>query len=344
MKPSFTDIFIKRPVLATVISLLIFLVGLQSIGSLQVSQFPKMENTVVTVVTSYPGASASVIQGFITAPLQRAIASAEGIDYMTSSTVAGRSTITINVRLNYDPQKAVANVTNQVNQVTATLPPAAQQPVITKSTGDTMALMYIAFTSKTMNNQQINDYLSRVVQPKLATLPGVGNAQILGGQSFAMRVWLDPQKLASLGLTVPQVIAAINQNSYQTAAGATKGKYVQYDVNVATDAHDVEAFKNVVIKNQNGAIIRLQDVATIELGATNYDFALIFDGQKGVFMGIFATPEANPLTVITEVKKQWAQIQMQFPPSFSGNVVYDGTQYIRDSIKEVSRTIIEATI
>ena len=344
MKPSFTDIFIKRPVLATVISLLIFLVGLQSIGSLQVSQFPKMENTVVTVVTSYPGASASVIQGFITAPLQRAIASAEGIDYMTSATVAGSSTITVNVRLNYDPQKAVANVTNQVNQVTATLPAAAQQPVVTKSTGDTIALMYIAFTSKTMNNQQINDYLSRVVQPKLATLPGVGDAKILGGQSFAMRVWLDPQKLASLGLTVPQVIAAINQNSYQTAAGSTKGKYVRYDVNVATDAHDVEAFKNVVVKNQNGAIIRLQDVATIELGASNYDFALIFDGQKGVFMGIFATPEANPLTVITEVKKQWAQIQMQFPPSFSGHVVYDGTQYIRDSIKEVSRTIIEATI
>lgn len=341
---NFTDIFIKRPVLATVISLLIFLVGLQSIGNLQVSQFPKMENTVVTVMTSYPGASASVIQGFITAPLQRAIASAEGIDYMTSTTVAGSSTITVNVRLNYDPQKAVANITNQVNQVTATLPAAAQQPIITKSTGDTIALMYIAFTSKTMNNQQINDYLSRVVQPKLATLPGVGNAQIMGGQNFAMRIWLDPQKLSSLGFTVPQVVAAINQNSYQTAAGSTQGKYVRYDVNVATDAHDVEAFKNIVIKNQNGALIRLQEVATIELGASNYDFNLNFDGQKGVFMGIFATPEANPLTVISEVKKQWPQIQMQFPPSFSGHVVYDGTQYIRDSIKEVSRTIIEATI
>jgi multidrug efflux pump len=344
VKSYFTDIFIKRPVLATVLSLLIFLVGLQSIGSLQVSQFPKMENTVITVTTAYPGASASVIQGFITAPLQRAIASAEGIDYMTSTSVSGASTITVNVRLNYDPQKATANVTNQVNQVTATLPKDAMQPVVTKSTGDTVALMYLAFTSTSMNNQQINDYLSRVVQPKLATLPGVGNAEIMGGQDFAMRIWLDPAKLASLNLTVPQVIAAINANSYQTAAGATKGKYVRYDVNVETDAHDVETFKNTVIKNQNGAIIRLKDVAQVELGANNYDFALYFDGQKGVFMGIFATPEANPLTVINEVKKVFPQIQVQFPPNFTGRVVYDGTQYIRDSINEVSRTIIEATI
>ena len=344
MNTRFTDIFIKRPVLASVISLLIFLVGLHSVFKLAVRQYPKMENTVVKVTTTYAGASAKVIKGFITTPLQQSIASAEGIDYMTSTSVQGSSIISAYIRLNYNPQKAVTNIMSKVNEVTSQLPKAAKQPIIQKSTGASVALMYVAFKSKNMNNQQIDDYLSRVVQPKIETLPGVAQAQIMGGQKFAMRIWLNPQKLASLGITIPEVITAIQANNYQTAAGSTKGKYVTYDVSVNSDAHDVNAFKNMVVKNDNGAIIRLKDVAKVELGAESYDFSVTFDGEDSVFMAVTPSPEANPLTVAAELRAEFPKLTDEYPPGFSGRIVYDGSNYIRDSIKEVARTIGEATL
>lgn len=343
-KTRFTDIFIQRPVLASVISLLIFLVGLNSISQLEVRQYPKMENTVITVATIYPGASAAVIKGFITTPLQQSIASAEGIDYITSTSVQGKSIISAYIRLNYDPQKALTNIMSKVEEVTAKLPKQAEQPVIQKSTGSSIDLMYIAFNSHHMNNQQINDYLSRVVQPKIETLPGVAKAEILGGQKFAMRVWLEPQRLAALGLTVSDVLSALKTNNYQTAAGATKGKYVAYDIAIDTDIHDVDAFKNMVVKNDHGAIIRLQDIAKVELGAESYNFSVTFRGEDGVFMGVSITPEANPLTVAAEVRAEFPKLASLYPPGFTGHIVYDGSNYIRDAIKEVARTIGEATL
>jgi multidrug efflux pump len=344
MKPMFTDIFIKRPVLASVVSLLIFLVGLFSIVHLQLREFPQMNTSVITVTTAYPGASAKVIKGFITSPLQQSIASAEGIDYMTSSSVQGMSSVSVYVRLNYDSQKALTNVMSKVSEVTAELPKASQQPVIQKATGSQVALMYLAFRSKHMNGQQVNDYLSRVVQPKLETLPGVAQAQILGGQKFAMRVWLDPAKLASLSITVPEVISAIQANNYQAAPGATKGEYVAYDVDVDTDVHDVAAFKNLVIKTDNNAVIHLKDVAKVELGAESYNVDVSFDGKDATFMAISTTPEANPLTVAGELSKAFPNLIKQFPSGFDGHIVYDGSGYIRDSIKEVLQTIGEATL
>ena len=344
MKKSFTDIFIKRPVLATVVSLLIFLVGLYSINSLQLREFPEMKSSVITVSTAYPGASADVIKGFITSPLQQSIASAEGIDYMTSTSVQGASSISVYVRLNYDPQKALTNVMSKVNEAQGKLPQESQKPIIRKSTGSSVALMYLAFQSKHMTSQQTNDYLSRVVQPKLQTLAGVASADILGGQKFAMRVWFEPKKLAALGITVPDVITAIRANNYQTAAGNTKGKYVAYDVDVNTDAHDEAAFKNMVIKNQDGALIRLKDVAKVELGAESYDVAVTFDGEQAVFMAISTTPEANPLTVAKEIRTEFPKLKAEFVPGFSGRIVYDASSYISDSIKEVLTTILEAAI
>jgi len=344
MKTYFTDIFIKRPVLASVISLLIFLVGMYSVFKLQVRQYPKMENTVITVTTSYPGASAQVIKGFITTPLQQSVASAEGIDYLTATSVQGVSTISAYIRLNYNPQEALTNIMSKVSEVSAQLPKDAEKPVIEKSTGASVALMYLAFKGKHMNNQQVDDYLSRVVQPKLETLPGVAQAQILGGQKFAMRIWLEPKKLASLGITVPDVINALQANNYQAAAGSTKGKYVAYDINADTDIHDVNAFKDMVVKNADGAIIRLKDVAKVALGAQSYDFSIDFDGENAVFMSITPTPEANPLTVAHAIRAEFPKLVAQFPPDFSARIVYDGSNYIRDSIKEVARTIIEATI
>ena len=344
MNTRFTDIFIKRPVLASVISLLIFLVGLHSVFKLALRQYPKMDNTVITVTTTYAGASASVIKGFITSPLQQSIASAEGIDYMTSTSVQGQSVISAYIRLNFDPQKALTDIMSKVNEVTSQLPKASEKPVIEKTTGSSVSLMYLAFKSKNMNNQQVDDYLSRVVQPKLETLPGVAQAQIMGGQKFAMRIWLNPQKLAALGITVPDVISAIQANNYQTAAGSTRGKYVTYDINVDSDAHDVDTFKNLVVKNENGAVIRLKDVAKVELGPESYDVSVTFDGEDAIFMAISPTPEANPLTVATEIRKEFPKLAAEYPPGFSGRIVYDGSNYIRDAIKEVARTIGEATL
>lgn len=344
MNSKFTDIFIRRPVLATVVSLLLFLVGIYSIFSLQIREFPQMETSVITVTTAYPGASADVMQGFVTSPLQRAIASSEGIDYMTSTSAQSTSTINVYVRLNYDAQKALTNVMSKVSQVSSELPPAAQQPVIQKSTGSQVALMYLAFKSDNMNNEQVTDYLMRVIQPKLETLPGVAQAQILGGQKFAMRVWIDPTKLAAYGLSVSDVIGALQANNYQTAAGSTKGKYVSYDVNALTDAHDVATFKNLVIKNDQTALVRLSDVADVELGAESYDFSVYFDGEKAVFMAISTTPEANPLTVASELRNIFPSLNALYPSGFSGRIVYDGSNYISSSIKEVARTIIEATL
>lgn len=344
MNKKFTDIFIQRPVLATVISLLIFIFGLRALHDLSLREFPKLENTVITVTTGYPGASADLMQGFITAPLQKSIASAEGIDYLTSESKQGISTITVYIKLNYDPESAFTNVLSKVSEVTNQLPAESQQPLIKKDTGSSLDLMYISFSSNEMTPEQITDYIARVVQPKLETVSGVAKAEILGGSPFAMRVWLNPIKMASLNITPADVQHTLLQNNFQTAGGKTKGQYVAYNIKVNTDINDVSTFSNIVIKNVDGAIVRLKDVADIQLGSETYDTSVIFNGKKAVFVGIASTPSANPLTVITDTRALLPKLMKNFPPALHGTIVYDATKYIRASINEVIRTIIEATL
>jgi multidrug efflux pump len=340
----FTDIFIKRPVLATVVSLLILCLGLRALSELPLRQFPKMDNTVITITTAYPGASAELIQGFITAPLQKKIAGAEGIDYITAQSMEGMSTIKAYIRLNFDPAIAMTDIMAKVAEVKNDLPKESNQPVIEKETGNSMALMYIGFNSSKMNNQQITDYLTRAVQPKLQTVAGVAAAEILGGQTYAMRIWLNTEKMAALNVSSADIVSALQNQNYQAAAGQIKGKYVLYNITADTDLNNVEQFNDIVIKSIDTTLIRLKDIADVALGAESYDSSVIFNGKNAVFIGIKSTPTANPLTVINDVKKLFPQLEVNYPPEFEGKIVYDSTKYIRSSIHEVIQSITESAI
>jgi len=340
----FTDLFIKKPVLATVVSLVILVLGLRSMFGLPIRQYPKTENATVTVSTVYYGANPDVVAGFITTPLEAAIAQAQGIDYLTSSSVSGASTITARLRLNYDANRALSEINTKVNSVLNQLPPSAQQPVITVQVGETIDSLYMGFNSDTLPTNKITDYIIRVIQPKLQTIPGVQQAEILGARQFALRAWLDPEKLAAVGITAEDVYTALNNNNYLSAVGTTKGQMVSVDLTAATDLHSVEEFKNLAIKQSNGAIVRLRDVANVTLGAENYDFNVAFDGKKSVFVGIKVAPEANVLTVIKGVRKAFPDLVSQLPAGLHGEIVYDATEYINASIKEVIKTLIESLV
>ena len=339
---SFTDIFIRRPVLASVVSLLILLVGLASVFNLPVRQFPKITNTTITVTTVYPGANADLIKGFITTPIQQAVASAEGIDTMTSSSQQNVSLVTLNLRLDADPDRAVADVLSKIQQIKTVLPRDSQDPVVVKQTGETTALMYMSFNSKDLSGSQITDYLTRVVQPRLQTINGVANAQILGGQVFAMRIWLNPDKMAALGVTPIDIRNALSNNNFTTAAGQVKGDFVQSSINAETSLDNAAAFGKLVVTTRGDALVRLDDVASIELGAESADSSSVFDGLKAVFIGIFATPTSNPLTVIGDVRKAFPDIQKQLPAGMEAAIAYDATKFINASISEVQKTLLEA--
>ncbi|HAT6978368.1 TPA: MMPL family transporter [Legionella pneumophila] len=340
----FTDLFIKRPVLSIVVSMLIFLFGINSIYKMQIRQYPKMENTVITIMTGYPGADAELIAGFITTPLESAVASAEGIDYMTSSSQQGLSTITLNIKLNFDPQIAFTDVMSKVQQTLNQLPKESQQPVILKKSDSSTALMYISLDSKDMTPQQITDYATRVVQPQLQTVEGVAKADILGGQTYSMRIFMDPIKMAALNVTPADVSAVLASNNFLTAAGNTKSEYVAINVTAKTDLNNVDEFERLIVKSDKGSIIRLRDIAKVELGSQNYDSSVTFNSKKAVFISITPTPTANPLTVINDARKLFPSIVREFPPSLTGTIVYDATAFIRASINEVMETIIEAAV
>ncbi|HHU0131161.1 TPA: efflux RND transporter permease subunit [Legionella pneumophila] len=340
----FTDLFIKRPVLSIVVSMLIFLFGINSIYKMQIRQYPKMENTVITIMTGYPGADAELIAGFITTPLESAVASAEGIDYMTSSSQQGFSTITLNIKLNFDPQIAFTDVMSKVQQTLNQLPKESQQPVILKKSDSSTALMYISLDSKDMTPQQITDYATRVVQPQLQTVDGVAKADILGGQTYSMRIFMDPIKMAALNVTPADVSSVLASNNFLTAAGSTKSEYVAINVTAKTDLNNVGEFERLIVKSDKGSIIRLRDIAKVELGSQNYDSSVTFNSKKAVFISITPTPTANPLTVINDARKLFPSIVREFPPSLTGTIVYDATAFIRASIHEVMETIIEAAV
>lgn len=339
-----TDLFIKRPVLATVISLTILVLGLRSMSSLPIRQYPFTQNAVVTVSTTYTGANPDIIAGFLTTPLETSISQAGGIDYMTSTSTLGTSTINANLLLNYDPLKAVSDITTKVSAVTNQLPAASQQPVISVAVGETIDAMYIGFYSDELPLNKITDYLIRVVQPKLQAVQGVQLAEILGGQTFALRAWLDPDKLAGYNLTATDVATALASNDFVSAVGRTDGQMFIRNLTATTGLSSVEGFRNMVLKQQNGAIIRLGDVSTVNMGAQNYNSAVSFDGRTAVYIGIKVAPSANLLTVIDSVRAVYPSINEQLPKGMNSKIVYDSSLFVSSSIHEVIQTLLEAFI
>lgn len=341
---NFTDIFIRRPVLASVVSLLILALGLRSMDLLPVLQYPRTENAVVTVSTTYTGADANLVAGFITTPLEHSIAQANGIDYMTSTSTMGRSTITANLTLNYDTGKALTEINTKVNAVLNKLPPDAQQPVISVEVGETIHSMYIGYESGTLPSNNITDYLTRVVQPQLQAVAGVQTAEILGEKLFALRAWLNPEKLAAYNLTAADVWNALGKNDYLSAVGRTKGQMVQVNLTASTNLISLEEFRNLIIKQDNGAVVRLKDVGTVSLGAEDYDSQVYLDGKKAVYIGIKVAPAANLLEVIKRVHVVLKQIEGQIPEGISQSVGYDASRFVNSSINEVIKSLLEALL
>ncbi|MBK1838225.1 multidrug efflux RND transporter permease subunit [Azospirillum sp. YIM B02556] len=339
---SFTDIFIRRPILSVVVSLLILLIGARALLELPIRQYPQLQNTVITVTTSYPGASPELMQGFIATPIEQAVSSAEGLDYLTSSSTQGQSVVTAYVRLNFDPNVAMTDVMAKVQQVKYQLPREANDPVILKSTGETTSILYMGFSSPELSGAAISDYLTRVVQPVLSTVEGVARAQILGGQTFAMRLWLDPVKMAARNISPADVSAAITANNYQSAPGQTKGVFVIANVTANTGLTDVEQFREMVVKAKDGALVRMRDIATVELSSKSFDASVAMNGQQAIFIGVDATPTGNPLNIVADIRKMEPDLRRNLPPNMNMEIVYDSTRFIQASIDEVVKTLLEA--
>ena len=341
---AFTDPFIRRPVLATVVSLLIVLLGMQAFSRLVIREYPQMENALITVTTFYAGANAETIQGYITQPLQQSLASAEGIDYMTSVSRQNYSVISIYAHIGANTDRLVTELLSKIGEVKTQLPPDAEDPVLDKEAADASALMYISFYSEHMDNPQITDYLSRVIQPKLATLPGIAEAEILGNQVFAMRLWLDPVKMAAYGITASDIDDAVRKYNFLSAAGEVKGELVVTSVNAATDLKSPQAFAAIPLKTLGDRRVLMSDVARVELGAASYDSVSSFNGIPSVYIGIKGTPSSNPLDVIKEVRSKMPELEEQLPPDLKVSIAYDATRFIQASIDEVVKTLGEAIL
>jgi multidrug efflux pump len=341
----FTDLFIKRPVLSIVVSLVILIAGLQAIRSLSVRQYPRSDIAVIRVTTAYVGANADLVRGFITTPLERVIASADGIDYMESSSAQGVSTITVHLKLNYDTNAALTQIQSKVAQVRNDLPPEAEAPEIELETADTQfAAIYIGFSSKDLDQNQITDYLTRVVQPKLSAVSGVQRADILGNRTFAMRIWLKPEKMTAYGISPSAVQDALARNNYLSALGRTKGAMVSVNLVANTDLRSPEEFRQMVVKQENGTVVRIGDIADVVLGAENYDEDVRFNGETATFMGVWVLPTANSLEVIKNVRAALPEIRAQLPAGMNVGIPSDSTEYIQDAINEVLRTLTETLL
>src|SRR5437870_5812155 len=340
-----TDLFIKRPVLAIVVNLAILIAGLQAIRSLSVRQYPRSDIAVVQVSTVYVGANADLVRGFITTPLERVIASADGIDYMESSSAQGMSTITVHLKLNYDTNAALTQIQSKVAQVRNDLPPEAEAPIIDLQTADTQfASMHLCFSSADLDQNQITDYLTRVVQPKLSAVSGVQRADILGDRTFAMRIWLKPDQMAAHGISSSALREAFARNNYLSALGRTKGSMVSVNLVANTDLRTAEEFRQLVVKEQNGVVVRLGEIADVVLGAENYDQDVRFNGETATFMGICVLPTASSLEVIRNVRAALPGIKAQLPAGMKLGVPYDATAYIQDAINEVLHTLSETLL
>ncbi len=340
----FTDLFIRRPVLATVVSVMILVLGLRAVFALPVLQYPRTENAIVTVTTTYYGADPDVVAGFITTPLENAIAQANGIDFMSSSSINGLSTITVNLRLNYDADKALSEIQTKISSVLNQLPPQSQQPTLSVKVGQTIDAMYIGFNSDVLPSNNITDYLLRVVQPRLQAVDGVQTAEFIGNKNFALRAWLNPEKLAAYGLTATDISTALAKNDYISGLGNTKGQMVQVNLTASTNLHTLEEFRNMVVKQSNGSIVRLGDVANVTLGSEDYESEVAFDGKKAVYIGIQVAPNANLLEVIGRVRSLFTNVQSQLPKGIGAEIVYDSTRFVTSAIHEVITTLLEALL
>ncbi|KAF1685415.1 multidrug efflux protein [Pseudoxanthomonas broegbernensis] len=341
----FTDIFINKPVLAMVVSLFVLLLGLRSFSELNVRQYPELQNAVVTVTTTYYGADADLIQGFITTPLEREVASAEGIDYLTSTSAAGASVIQAYIRLDHDANEALTQIAAKVNKLRSQLPAESEDPVIDLQQGQQIAAMYVSFASERLDNNQITDYLSRAVEPRIATIPGVQRAEIMGAGTFAMRVWMKPDRMTAQQVTASDIHNALQANNVLSALGSTKGQMVAIDLTARTDLRSAEEFRRLVVREHDGAIVRLGDVADVHLGSESYGTSVRINGDAATFMGIYVSPDANSLDVIEEVRKAWdEEIVPQLPEGIVATIPYDSTESIQGAIDEVVRTIVEAVL
>jgi multidrug efflux pump len=341
----FTDLFIRRPVLAIVVNVIILIAGLQGIRSLNVRQYPRSENAAVTVTTTYVGANAQLVRGFITTPLERVIAAADGIDYIESDSRQNLSTVRARLRLNFDATRALSEISAKVNQVRGDLPPEAELPVINiESAESQFASAYLSFSSQFLKQNEITDYLVRVVQPRLSAIQGVQRADILGARTFAMRIWLKADRMASLSVSPSQVRQALASNNYLAAVGQTKGALVQVNLTANTDISSVHEFQQLVIRQRNGQVVRLGDVADVVLGAEDYDTAVNFSGQTAVFIGIWALPNANALDVMQRVRSEMQQLQKEIPEQIQARIAFDGTAYIQNAIHEVEHTLAETLL
>src|SRR3954453_21113495 len=341
----FTDLFVRRPVLAIVVNLVILIAGLQAIRSLTVRQFPRSDMANVVVTTAYIGANADLVRGFITAPLERAIAGADGIDFLESSSAQGVSTITVHLKLNYDTNAALTQIQSKVAQVRNQLPPEAEAAIIDRQTTDSQfAAAYLGFSARDLDQTQITDHLVRVVQPKLSAISGVQRAEIFGDRTFAMPVWLKPDKMAALGISPSMAHDALAANNYLSALGRTKGTMTSVNLDANTNLQTIDDFKQLVVKQENGTVVRLGDIADVVLGAENYEQEVSFNGEKAVFMAVYVLPTANTLDVMKGVREAMPEIQAKLPAGMKAAVPYDSSAYIQDAIDEVLKTLTETLI
>ncbi|HEY2567719.1 MAG TPA: efflux RND transporter permease subunit, partial [Candidatus Udaeobacter sp.] len=341
----FTDLFIKRPVLAIVVSFVILIAGLQAMKTLNVRQYPRSDIGAITVTTIYVGADAELVRGFITTPIERAIAAADGIDYIQSQSTQGQSLVTARLKLNYDANKALSDISSRVDAIRNNLPPESQIPVIAIQTADSQfASAYLSFTSNILQPNEVTDYLVRLVQPRLTAIAGVQKADILGGRTFAMRIWMKPDRMAALNISPSQVRDILAKNNFLSAVGNTKGSLLQVNLTANTDLHTAEEFKKLVVRQDKNTLIRLGDIADVVLGAEDYDTEVRFSGQKAVFMGIWVLPNANSLDVIKRVRVELDQIKKELPTGMTAEMAYDATAYINDAIHEVVKTLIDTLV
>ncbi len=340
----FTDIFIKRPVLAVVVSLVIFLLGLRAAQDLTVREYPEIQNAQVSVSVVYPGADPELVEGFITTPLEREIASADGIDFLSSNSAQGVARITANLHIDKDPNEALTEISAKVNKLRSQLPEGSEDPVIELAGAGENAAMYLSFYSKTLSKAQLTDYVARVVEPELAALDGVERASILGGRNYAMRIWFDPERLAAHDMTPGEAFAAVRRQNVLSAVGETKGQYVKVGVSADTDLRSAEAFRKLVLRSEGTQLVRLGDVADVVFGDESYDFVAHWDAEPGLFIGIEVRPDANLLEVAAEVRKRWPAIHKALPEGIEGNISYDSTVYVNAAISDVQGTLVEAVL
>ena len=339
----FTDIFIQRPVLAIVIAAVMLLVGLQAGTQLSLREYPEVEKSQIFVTAVYPGASARTVQGFVTTPLQRRIASAKGVDYVTSESNPGLAQISVYVRLGENSTDVLTEVITKINEARFELPQEVEDPVVTNRTGGD-AMMYLALLSDQMSVQQTADYAIRTIQPVLSTLEGVGEARMLSSGVFALRIWLNPVKMAAYGVTAKDVNDAVRKENYISAAGTTRGELVRASVDAETNVQDPEKFAEIVVRQEGDKRVRLGDVAEVELASDTYESAAYSSGEETVFIAITEAPGANPLEVATRVKSKVKEIETQLPADMTIFLDSDLSISIREGLEEVGKTLIEASI